>query len=50
MVSGDRQVVVGEKGPFWSMQREFSRHFGQVDELCPKSTEWPARGSAHGNG
>jgi glycosyltransferase involved in cell wall biosynthesis len=36
MVSGDRQVVVGEKGPFWSMQREFSRHFGRIDVLCPK--------------
>lgn len=36
MVSGDRQVVVGEKGPFWSMQREFSRRFGRIDVLCPR--------------
>ena len=27
MVSGDRQVAIGEKGPFDSMQEEFSRHF-----------------------
>ena len=36
MVSGDRDVAVGEKGPFWSMQREFSRHFDRIDVLCPK--------------
>jgi len=38
MVSGDRQVVVGEKGPFWWMQREFSRHFERIDVLCPRPT------------
>ena len=27
MVSGDRQVTIGERGPFHSMQREFSRYF-----------------------
>lgn len=36
MVSGDRNVAVGEKGPFWSMQREFSRHFERIDVLCPR--------------
>jgi len=36
MVSGDRQVAVGEKGPFHSMQREFSRYFERIDVLCPK--------------
>ena len=36
MVSGDRQVVVGEKGPFYWMQREFSRHFDRVDVLVPR--------------
>jgi hypothetical protein len=49
MVSGDRQVVVGEKGPFWSMQREFSRHFGRVNG-CSKSIEWPVRGGPLGYG
>lgn len=36
MVSGDRQVSIGEKGPFHSMQREFSRYFERVDVLCPR--------------
>jgi len=36
MVSGDRQVAVGEGGPFAAMQREFSRHFERIDVLCPR--------------
>lgn len=36
MVSGDRNVAIGEKGPFWSMQKEFSTHFERIDVLCPK--------------
>jgi glycosyltransferase involved in cell wall biosynthesis len=36
MVSGDRQVAIGEKGPFYSMQREFSRYFERIDVLCPR--------------
>jgi glycosyltransferase involved in cell wall biosynthesis len=36
MVSGDRQVVLGERGPFYSMQAEFSRYFERVDVICPK--------------
>ena len=36
MVSGDRQVVVGERGPFWPMQEEFSRYFERIDVLVPK--------------
>ena len=35
MVSGDRQVVIGERGPFWSMQRHFSTFFDRVDVLVP---------------
>jgi hypothetical protein len=50
MVSGGRQVVVGEKGQFWSMQREFSRHFGRIDVLSPEAIECPAHGGPHGNG
>ena len=49
MVSGDRQVVVGEKGPFWSMQREFSRHFGRIDVLCPRPAREVVTASIHGN-
>lgn len=36
MVSGDRQVAIGERGPFHSMQREFSRYFERIDVLCPR--------------
>ncbi len=36
MVSGDRQVTLGERGPFHAMQREFSRHFERIDVLCPR--------------
>jgi glycosyltransferase involved in cell wall biosynthesis len=36
MVSGDRQVAVGEGGPFFAMQREFSRHFERIDVLGPR--------------
>lgn len=36
MVSGDRQVAIGERGPFHAMQREFSRYFERVDVLCPR--------------
>jgi glycosyltransferase involved in cell wall biosynthesis len=36
MVSGDRQIVVGEKGPFFWMQREFSKHFERIDVLVPR--------------
>jgi len=36
MVSGDRQVTLGERGPYYSMQAEFSRYFERVDVLCPK--------------
>jgi len=36
MVSGDRQVTIGERGPFHAMLREFSRYFERIDVLCPK--------------
>ena len=36
MVSGDRQVAIGERGPFYSMQREFSRYFERIDVICPR--------------
>lgn len=49
MVSGDRQVVVGERGPFHSMQREFSRWFERIDVLCPKPDRPPSVLSIHGN-
>ncbi|MFT5283972.1 MAG: glycosyltransferase involved in cell wall biosynthesis [Planctomycetota bacterium] len=36
MVSGDRQVAIGERGPFYSMQAEFSRYFERIDVLTPR--------------
>lgn len=49
MVSGDRQVAVGEKGPFYSMQLEFSRYFGRVDVLCPRPDAEPTVAVIHDN-
>lgn len=36
MVSGDRQVAVGERGPFAVLLDDFARHFERVDVLCPR--------------
>jgi glycosyltransferase involved in cell wall biosynthesis len=36
MVSGDRQVARGERGPFFALQRELSRHFERIDVLAPR--------------
>ena len=33
MVSADRSVVAGEKGPFYYMLESFSRHWGRVDVI-----------------
>jgi glycosyltransferase involved in cell wall biosynthesis len=41
MLSGDRQVSIGEHGPFYAMQREFSRHFERIDVLCPRPPKPP---------
>ena len=49
MVSGDRQVTVGEKGPFYSMQREFSRYFERIDVICPKPPRKPELFTIHEN-
>ncbi len=38
MVSGDRQVVIGERGPFYALHQEFSRYFERIDVLCPKAS------------
>lgn len=39
MVSGDRQTPVGEIGPFYAMQAEFSKHFERIDVLCPRPSK-----------
>lgn len=35
MFSGDRQVSIGERGPFHSMLRSFATHFERIDVLVP---------------
>lgn len=49
MVSGDRQVSIGERGPFYSMQAEFSRYFERIDVVCPRPPEPPTVDCIHGN-
>jgi glycosyltransferase involved in cell wall biosynthesis len=49
MVSGDRQVTIGERGPFHSMQREFSRHFERIDVICPRPPSEPHTFTIHDN-
>ncbi|MEM7306900.1 MAG: glycosyltransferase family 4 protein [Planctomycetota bacterium] len=36
MVSGDRLLAAGKRGPFWHLQKEFSRHFERIDVLHPR--------------
>ena len=49
MVSGDRQVAIGERGPFWSMQRHFSTFFERVDVLLPRQPAEVVASEVHGN-
>ncbi len=49
MVSGDRQVSIGETGPFFAMQREFSRHFERIDVICPRPPRPPTVFKIHDN-
>ena len=49
MVSGDRQVVVGEHGPFWAMLAEFSRYFERIDVLSPRPDQTASVHQVHGN-
>jgi glycosyltransferase involved in cell wall biosynthesis len=48
MASGDRQVVVGERGPFWAMLGEFSQYFDRIDVLCPRPAARVTTRVAHG--
>jgi glycosyltransferase involved in cell wall biosynthesis len=49
MVSGDRQVTIGERGPFDSMQSIFSTWFERIDVLCPRPPGQPTVFTIHGN-
>jgi glycosyltransferase involved in cell wall biosynthesis len=39
MISGDRLVAAGEKGPFHTLLVEFSRHFERIDVITPMPTK-----------
>lgn len=49
MVSGDRQVTIGEQGPFDSMQEVFSTFFDRIDVICPRPPKTPTVLSIHDN-
>ncbi|MFT5199202.1 MAG: glycosyltransferase involved in cell wall biosynthesis [Planctomycetota bacterium] len=49
MISGDRQIVVGEQGPFYFMQAEFSRYFDRIDVICPQPNAPIKVSQIHGN-
>ena len=49
MVSGDRQVTIGEKGPFDSMQELFSTWFERIDVICPRPPKKPSIFTIHDN-
>lgn len=49
MVSGDRQVAIGDRGPFWSMQRHFSTFFERIDVLLPRQPAEIVAPEVHGN-
>jgi glycosyltransferase involved in cell wall biosynthesis len=41
MVSGDRQVAIGERGPFTTLLTAFAQHFERIDVLCPRPPRPP---------
>ena len=48
MVSGDRQVAVGERGPFWSMLRHFSTFFVTFILFVPMTSTTSTAAYSHG--
>jgi glycosyltransferase involved in cell wall biosynthesis len=36
MITGDRSLAQGKKGPFYYMLEEFSKHWERIDIICPK--------------
>jgi glycosyltransferase involved in cell wall biosynthesis len=36
MITGDRALVQGKKGPFYYMLEEFSKYWERIDILCPR--------------
>ena len=37
MISGDRSLIKGEKGPFYYLLQEFSKYWERIDIICPGS-------------
>ena len=39
MITGDRALAQGRKGPFYYMLEEFSRHWDRIDIICPRTKQ-----------
>jgi len=39
MITGDRALAQGKKGPFYYLLEEFSRHWERIDIICPKTNQ-----------
>ncbi|MCY2958610.1 MAG: glycosyltransferase family 4 protein [Planctomycetota bacterium] len=49
MVSGDRQLAIGERGPFATLLTEFARQFERIDVLSPRPPRAPTTATFEGN-
>ncbi|MBI3818213.1 MAG: glycosyltransferase family 4 protein [Planctomycetes bacterium] len=49
MLSGDRDTVLGKRGPFYYMQEVFSRHWERIDVLTPRAAGSVTTRVIHGN-
>ncbi|MFN0205437.1 MAG: glycosyltransferase family 4 protein [Planctomycetota bacterium] len=48
MLSGDRDTVIGKRGPFYYMQEVFSKHWDRIDVLVPRPSEKVTVREIHG--
>jgi len=39
MITGDRALAQGKKGPFYYMLEEFSKYWERIDIICPKTNQ-----------
>jgi glycosyltransferase involved in cell wall biosynthesis len=39
MITGDRALAQGKKGPFYYTLEEFSKHWERIDVVCPKTSQ-----------
>jgi glycosyltransferase involved in cell wall biosynthesis len=49
MLSGDRDTVAGERGPFYYLQEIFSTFWERIDVLCPRPAKPVKLDCIHGN-